>query len=521
LEEVIRMIILAVIAILGVAVLGLLSKFALHSAVRRDLVMPGRCITWLEYTITLVVVALIVTPLVLFLGNRAAVAQALSYDELRSGVEVSAISHPNRCYAGHSGSFESDGESNCQYTYVSGSYDYEESYQDTTCSTDSSGKQSCTSVTRYRTESANIYTPYATVEYTYSTKYRISGYKGTVDYPGVYLAAHPVRASSRSIPGNIPRGVPSDWSDAKAHLDAGDPRPVTKVFTYKNYILASHDTMLAPFSADVARYRKKGLLPDHTWGIMADPIYGSTRPLAKKLSFVGVKVANEGQWQESLMRFNAALGSKLQGDLHVVIINSKLVDDPHEYMNALRAYWLSDHFGKRALAKNGIILVLGTRDNATVDWAQAATGMPFGNNTMIQGLETYLPGKLLYPDVIFGHPHTVITPAAKAGAEDKTTVTLSKAPGVLEDVMFGKDTAFHRPCMVCKGGGDVGYSNLVAKIQPSTGWKVWLVVIIDGISLPLWGVVGMTSRLEFRRGRNNRGSRSSRRGSRSYNPMWS
>jgi hypothetical protein len=209
------------------------------------------------------------------------------------------------------------------------------------------------------------------------------------------------------------------------------------------------------------------------------------------------------QWQEALRRFNAALGSKLQGDLHAVVVNSARVSDPHDYLKALRAYWLSGHFGKSAIAKNGIILVVGTTDGQTIDWAQAATAMPYGNNVMLQAMQNNLAPvagvkQPLTPQHVFGEPHTVITAATKPGAHDNVQVTLSTPRGVLEQTMF-EFAPYLRPCMVCAKGQGVGYANLVEKIQPSLGWDFAMIGIICAFALVYWLLVGYTSFLEKRR----------------------
>ena len=88
---------------------------------------------------------------------------------------------------------------------------------------------------------------------------------------------------------------------------------------------------------------------------------------------------------EPALARDAALGSTLQGDLHLVIVDAKKISDPDNYSNALVAYWLSPKFGKDALSKNGIVVVLGTSDGKTVDYTYAAgadllTGQTVGHN---------------------------------------------------------------------------------------------------------------------------------------------
>lgn len=484
------MLLTAFIAVSAAAAIGLaIMWIVLPYMVRKQWIYDDRRITWLEYAIAMGVTILVVIPSVLLLGEKLSIDNKLRYEEWRTGVELPTAIHERRCHPGSSGSSVSSGYSNCTHSYNTGErYSWDEPYQD--CSPpDSRGNRSCT--TKYRTEYGYIYAPYATAEYTYAINDSLGG---RYEFPEVYLAQDPQPYhSGHAIPGNIPRGIPADWLDYKARLDAGDPRHVTRLFDYDNYILASQDKILAAFSLDVDRYLAQKILPDHTANILSDnPTYGN-RPQANKCSFVGLNVGNEPAWQESQMRFNAALGSKYQGDLHCVFIDAKLVDDPQNYLKALRAYWLGEHFGKRALGKNGIILVAGVSDGKIV-WAQADTGMPYGNNVMLDFMGKSLIGKTFEPDVVFGKPRTVVVPKTKT-EKAKVSVTLSSPPGALEEVMFDK-YPFKRPCMLCEDPedeGGVGYKGLIDKIEPSTGQKSVMVLVVALLSIPSWCIVAVSS----------------------------
>lgn len=494
------MIITAVIAVAVVALLGLAVRYLLRFLTRRDIFLKERRVTWSEYAVITAISAVLVTPTILLWGSALSIDNKLTYQEMYNGVEVAATVSVVDCVAGHSGESYSAGQSNCSYTYVSGRYSWDETYTDTECTTNSKGELSCRPVTKCCvTYYADIYTPYAKQELRYHLTDSLGG---SYDFTESFIAKDAQAYGSMAIPSNIPRGAPDDWLDARRHLDAGDPRPVTRMFDYDNYILASQDELLQAYG-DVESFQGRNLLPDHTVDILRTPIYGDTRTQAKKLSFVGAKVPNEAKWQDSLMRFNAALGSKLQGDLHVVVIDSKLVgmNDSQRYLSALRAYWLGDHFGKRALSKNGVILVIGT-DGKKIDWAKAATGMPFGNNVMLRTMENLLVDKPFTPEAVFGSPRTVVTPAVKEGevkVKQKVDVTLSQPQSALEMAMFGEATKFKRPCMACEGeedAGQVGYKNLIDKIEPSVGAKALMVVVVGAISLIGWLIVSSTSFLE-------------------------
>jgi hypothetical protein len=416
----------------------------------------------------------------------------VTYQQFLNGVETKAAASTTVCKAGHSGDSESSGHSNCHDTYVSGTYTYPVWYSVEVCTTDSKGNTNChTEMRCCHYPSANIYTPYATRETTYSIESSF-GFKDNSPYhfPGIYLDADPKPYSSRAIPSNLPRGAPADWLDAKAHLDAGDPRPVTAIDKYDNYILASKDKVLNAYSNDIGQFKTAGLLPPHTAGIMSDPITGPSKSQADKLSFVDVSLPDEQAWQAALMRYNAALGLKLQGDLHVVMVDASRVpaDQSVPYLGALKAYWQGPAFGKRALAKNGIILVMGISDNSTIEWAEASTGMPYGNEQMEQYIHDFLPGTRLDPKAVFGVPRTVISGS-------KATVTLSQPPGTLGKIMF-QQVPFKRASMSCQDKDCVGFKDLLGKIEPTKTQKTWMVIIIAFLSIILWFIVGATDLID-------------------------
>jgi hypothetical protein len=136
-----------------------------------------------------------------------------------------------------------------------------------------------------------------------------------------------------------------------------------------------------------------------------------------------------------------------------------------------------------------------------VEWAEADTAMPYGNNTMLQAMQDNLPGTSFTPDAIFGKTRTRVIPAVNKADKPTVELTLSSPMGVLEDVMFARpESQFHRPCMKCEGkedAGQVGFKNLIAQIEPTRAQKTWMIVIIWLCSLVFWGVVSYTSFLEI------------------------
>jgi hypothetical protein len=460
-----------------VAASGLALKYFIHR-LRKD---SQWNISWREFAVGIIAAYLVVLPAVFTVGVAMSTADALRYEEFYNGVETSAPVQVVECRPGTAGDSESSGHSNCRNEYQTGeTYNYLETYYVSVCSSNSKGETSCTSEPRVRVATGYIHNPYAQKEYSYAITDSLGG---TFNFPGVYLKDTEAFTDT-AIPAEIPRGDPAEWTDAKQRLEARDPRPVTRLFSYDNYILASGDDLLKAYSDDVEQYLEEGILPEHTAGILTDPLHGFNDSSADKVSFVGIQPSNSDQWQESVMRFNAALGSELRGDLHLVLIDSSLVDSPTNYMNALKAYWTSDAFNRRAIAKNAIIVVAGV-DGNSIDWGIASTGMPYGNEVMLRGIQNFLPGTDLDPNQVIGAPRTVVTTGTET-QDDEVTVTLSDTPGVLERVVL-QDFPFARACMDCKEeDGEIGYADLVVKVQPKPWqWSIML-GIVTLLSLTYW-----------------------------------
>jgi hypothetical protein len=482
---------LAFSAVVLAVLAGLACKFILDGRQIRSYTNQPHEIAWKEFAVVTLVMIFLFTPATLAVGKKLSVANIVTYGQFLNGVETKAVDNVTTCRAGHAGQSESAGRSNCHYSYDTGKdYHWTTQEPENYSCTGADGKS--TTCIRMVTvhHSASIYAPYATREHHYAIESSF-GFKmnETFHFPDTYLDTDPEPYGRKSIPSNYPRGAPADWQDAKERLAAGDPRSITALDKYDNYVLASDDVTLKAYSDDIDRYKEANLLPDHTAKILSDPIGGPSQSQARKLSFVDVTVPNEADWQASLMRFNTALGMKLQGDMHVVFVDAAKVPSVEAvpYTSALKAYWQSPVFGKRALAKNGIVLVAGISNNSNIEWAESTTGMPFGNELMEQYIRDNLPGSTFTPEGLFGAPKTVIT------GED-AEVTLSSPRGTVEQIVF-ESAPFARASMGCEGDDDscVGYKDLLDTIEPTRGQKVVMLVITTFIAFILWGVVGMTS----------------------------
>lgn len=430
-----------------------------------------------EYSVGLVVLGLIVAPSVLMVGNRLSVASTLSYQEFYNGYETHALRHETICEPGEAGNSESSGRSNCAWEYKTDeTYTWLDlqSYPCTDANGDASTCQHWVPVTDH------IYYPYAKVEYTYQI---LDSLGGNHRFKTVYIPQDAEPYAGEPIPDHIPRGEPEEWTISAQRLAAGYARSVTRIFWYDNFILAAKDELLLPFSQDIERYLEAGILPEHTADIMTRPLRGFNESFAHKMSFVGV-ATDEPAWQESVMDFNAVLGSELRGDLHMVAIDADLVDDPDNYLNALKAYWLGEDFGRRAIAKNAIIVVLGV-DNGTVQWAKATTGMPYGNEAMILAIENFLYGVPFTPQAVIGMPRIEVIPGPDG--EHEATFHLALEPGELERIVL-QDFPFKRACMTCEDDGDegIGFDKIVAKIPPPPSHLFVMGLVVFIISMAAW-----------------------------------
>ncbi|MDP2598731.1 MAG: hypothetical protein Q8P49_02785, partial [Candidatus Liptonbacteria bacterium] len=270
-------------------------------------------------------------------------------------------------------------------------------------------------------------------------------------------------------------------------IDAGDPGPVSVRRPYNNYILASDQTILKQYSGDIAGFDASGLLPRINAGIR--DFY-----LADKVYFVGLNTNDPAAWQAALGHLNAGLGAELQSDAHLVIVqNEKVSANPDAYALALKAYWQNTKvFGKDALSKNGIVVVLGIVDGETVSWARAFTGMPLGNEELAIALRNNLKGVPLSPEAVIGSVNGQFYPT---GGENVRSI---HGNGVIEAALWGlidPQTKFRRYGMSGKNknAAGAGFLYLKGEIQPTARQKFWIffcAFLISGISWVACAFIG-------------------------------
>lgn len=407
----------------------------------------ARRITRVEFVIGALVCALIVVPVTVVLGNKLALSNNLTYHEYWSGYEVTANRNDVECHR----------DGSCRYTYRCDPYEVTEIV--TVMNADGKGSH-----TETRTHTEYHHCPESTVEWNFSIDTTLGHFDIETTFPD---NAQPWRGDR--VRGDVRQGTPPFWQAASDRIQRGDPGPVTVRKDYENYLLASQSSILHKHSADVEQFRP--ILPAPSSGLR-DYYY------ADKAYFVAGAGADERAWSDAVMRFNAAFGSDLQGDLHVVIARLG-ADVADTFTGALEAYWTGPTFGRDALSKNALVVVLGT-DGTTVTWVRAFTGMPRGNEALLADLQRELKGKPLDPATVVGAPKGTITDGQFAG--------LSLSHGVIESQVWGVDR-FARVCMKCAGSSVGGYTYLGGEIQPTTGQKVLIVGVAVLFSLIVWAAL--------------------------------
>ena len=309
--------------------------------------------------------------------------------------------------------------------------------------------------------------PYTVHEYNFSTTDSIGG---TVYYGGT-VGENPVPwREGVGIPPDLPTQNPVDWQRARTALDNGRGLPMTVDNQYVNYFLASDSSLLRASSDDISLLKKDKLLPKHTANVK-NPIHDTFD--ANKVAFVGFKPEDAPAWQSEVMQFNAALGSELRGDLHLVIVRASALPSSvssEDYLNAIKAYW-QNNLGKFAFGKNGIVVVIGVDDaGKNIEWARASTGMPVGNGTMTEYLQNRLHGTPFNLEDVMGS-----TFAEVANGEAHYVY----GQGIIPQAIM-VETPFERACMQCTDEGENqsdGFADIAinAPVEP---WGYVLTILL-------------------------------------------
>ncbi|MFS0885121.1 hypothetical protein [Aeromicrobium sp. 179-A 4D2 NHS] len=396
-------------------------------------------ISWSEFIVGAIALSFVIVPATTAAGYAMSRNSAMTYNEWWGGVEKTADVKKVTCrYDGWG----------CR-TYDCDSYVVAVTKTRTTY--DSKGNSRTETYTDYETRWHSC--PYAKHEYHYTItdtlgdRHDIGGRRVDEDRKAARYR------KNKAIPDSMKSGIPTFWAEAKARIDAKNPGGVTKRVKYKNYIQAAQDDIYAKFSDRIKEFKKH----------MPTPAKDSISPyLAEKfypVSIPGIdKSFKDGTFNTNILRLSGRLGQKLQGDLHVVAVNTKNVTDGNAdaYTQALQAYWQSPALGKNTLSKNGVVAVLGVDTTTnTVAWSRGFTGMPEGNEHLTQTLRS-LAGQPFTP-ALFEH--------AQAGQ-----------PATVADLVMG---GYKRVEME-------KYEYLAAEIQPSGGAKATILILGLIMSGGLW-----------------------------------
>jgi len=425
-------------------------------------------ITTKEFWIAAAAMTFLVIPGTAYVGRHMAINNQVTFTENWTGWETGVQWVKTKC--------EKNGWCKRCYDCDPRKVEYEcGGYED-----DGKGGRRYVSKTCERTEWDSC--PYTTYEWTFTVQTTLGEY--TIAWHN--LPTDPDNHRWRRwvrVPSHYDSGIPVEWSQAKSRLDAGNPGPVTARKPYDNYILASQSSILKRFNTEIEHYSKANLFPEIA---QDNNVYGFY--YLNRAYFVGVN-RPAGNWDAAINRFNAAFGTLLQGDLHLVVVDGNKVDNADNYIGALTAYWQSEKFGKQALSKNGVVVVLATKDGKTVDWARASTGMPLGNEHLLLQVQYDLKGVALDPVSLLGNP------TAKVVSADKVQVTLSSS--VLEKVLWGQNQ-FKRVRM--KGDdGESGFLYLLTEIEPTFGQKVGILCMMMFFAAIAWGICIVAGDNVFRR----------------------
>lgn len=307
--------------------------------------------------------------------------------------------------------------------------------------------------------------PYSTQE----TDYIISTTLGDF-YAGDSWMTGPQFRAGKAIPGGQKVSPPQTWLEAQSRIGSGNPSGVTQINSYKNFILAADTTLFENYSDRVESLLAEGLIP--TPASATHSLYMSEK--AYNAGNTGVDI---GSMNRQLTQLNGYVGSELRGDMHVLFVESDRAGVPTDYTNAVKAHWTSEAVGKHAIAKNTLTLVVGVREEEgvpVVDWAKGFTGMPVGNEGLMQEFSNLKDEPI--NDTFIGSP-----------TFDPATGSYTLSGGLVETMISGEHK-FERVSMSASDADDTGtgftYLSDSWKMKPETlSIAIWISSILAAIIL--------------------------------------
>lgn len=420
-----------------------------------------KSITKTEFIFCTAVISLIIIPLTMYLGWQTAKSGQLDYTQNLNGWELKATRQDIKCQKNGS----------CKWGYDCDSYQVTV-YYDCNCQQDKQGNQSCDRCSKQETRWNTC--PYVAYEYTYKVDttlgtYTIAENRLPVNFESHRYVPREYRDSSNklvpvSVQNNAGIGDPPEWKKAYDRLNSGRPGPVTKQGVYKNFILASDQNIFIPFSGDVSDFKKNNLLPDLKYDI--------TEPYSvNRLYLVGVSFPEEDKriWEDEVSYLASLMGTELQSDFILVLTSSSEINsNPEAYALSLRAYWSNKQvFGNKTLAKNALVVIIGTDNSRNVLWARGLTLMPRGNEYLFEVLKTRLTGNPVDVGSLLGRARVAFT------SPSTPPLVPVYDSGLIQDLVFGRTDPSSRFTRVRMSF----YSYLEGEVVIPFADKVWIQVV--------------------------------------------
>jgi len=370
---------------------------------------------------------------VFYAGKAISVNDSLTFKEYWNGYETAATASVRACTR----------DGSCRHEYSCDPYTTTSTY------TDANGN------VQVRTETHYHQCPYSTEETTYVIETSVGDHVVAKDV----MTGEQFR-SGHSIPGGQVTEPPAEWLSAQDRIAAGAPLGVTSRHDYDNFVLATDADSYSSNEELILTYLNNNQLPQPA---KAEGLYGVSKVYDPMHVLTNAELQG---YTSDVTQLNGNFGSELQGDLHVVFIDSGV--NPSDYASALRAYWLSpDMLGRDTAAKNTFVAVVGVNSSG-VSWVRAFTGMPVGNEELLNDFNTM--GEMPLDSSLIGSSEY----NASDGYVKHTT-------GVFETALFGENS-FERVSM-----GD-GYSDLREAVQIPSGHYVWFGVVNFFALAIIWGL---------------------------------
>lgn len=379
--------------------------------------------------------------------SKISIEQQLTFKEMWNGFELSAESKTITCRI----------DGSCRHTFKCDPY--EVIHHKSRTVTDANGK----TTTEYYTETETKYKqcPYSKEE----TSFWVNTTLNKISYGDNLMTGDQFRWGHK-IPGGQ-QTAPAEWTAADNRIKEGKSQGISEVRSYKNFILASNDEIFKKNPGLVEQLKTDNLLPNIT----------TEAQLGFANKFHAVEVDAPESFSVDVANLNGAMAiDKKFGDLRVVAIDSDRAGSPDDYTNALSAYWSStDYFGKNALPKNAVVIVMGvSSDDKTVEWGRAFTGMPIGNEGFIQAVSSKLKD-VPFDENLIGRP---------AFSKDMSFVSTN---GLIEELLWDSSNGFQRVSMSGDGIEAAGFMYLGSSISPTTGYIVgaaiaWTLLLAGSIA---------------------------------------